>query len=115
MSSTKKEGRTPIYENGLKIAIAREYLTGNLGYGKLGLKYNLPSRSIIHFVRWYRKRYPDGIEQQAGKSEAETKDSNKELRETNLKVSSLEMLIEIAGKELGIDLVKKFGTKRFKK
>ena len=35
MSSTQNEGREPIYDSAFKIAIAREYLTSDLGYGKL--------------------------------------------------------------------------------
>jgi len=39
----------------------------------------------------------------------------KELKEAQLKITALEMFIEIAGKELGVDLQKKFGTKLSKK
>ena len=38
-----------------------------------------------------------------------------DLKEANLKVTALEMLIENASKELGVDLIKKFGTKQPKK
>ena len=39
----------------------------------------------------------------------------KALKEANLKIAALEMLIENAGKELGVDLVKKLGTKQLGK
>ena len=34
-----KQGSQGIYANSLKIAVAREYLTSNLGAGTLGAKY----------------------------------------------------------------------------
>jgi hypothetical protein len=37
---------------------------------------------------------------------------NRELTEANLKITALQMLIENASEELGVDLVKKFGTKQ---
>jgi hypothetical protein len=118
MSSTIKEGRSPIYETSLKIAIAREYLTGNLGYGKLAIKHNLSTRTVIHFVRWYRKNYSEPITQTVNSLAVQlgAADTNqqleKKLRDANLKITALEMLIEKAGKELDTDLIKKHGTKQ---
>jgi len=58
MSSTKKQGRAPVYDTSLKITVAREYLTSNLGYGSLAQKYHLPSASTVrHFVKWYSSKY----------------------------------------------------------
>jgi transposase-like protein len=117
MSSTHKQGRAPIYESSLKIAVAREYLTSNLGYGKLAQKYGLNGPSVVReFVKWYKKRYPQGHEQQPQQTlepkGVRDKQSDKALQEANLKIEALETLIEIAQKELGIDIVKKFGTKQ---
>ena len=121
MSSTIKEGRSPIYETSLKIAIAREYLTGNLGYGKLAVKHNLALRTVIHFVRWYKKNYPEPIKETASSPEEQllSVDTNqqleKKLKDANLKITALEILIQKAGKELGADLIKKHGTKQSSK
>ena len=116
MSSTNKQGGPPKYEASLKIAIAREYLSSNLGYGKLGEKYGLSGTTVVHFVKWYKKRYPDGQYQQPIETSEPTGTSDKQrdkaLQEANLKIAALETLIEIAQKELGIDIVKKYGTKR---
>lgn len=111
MQNLKKQGKPIIYDNNLKIAIAREYLTSDLGFGKLGAKYDLPLNTVRHFVRWYKAKYPDGIvpEQTSVPIQSNT---DKALKEANLKITALEMLIENAGKELGVDLVKKFGTKQ---
>ena len=117
MSTLKKQGKPSIYETSFKVAIVRQYLTGNLGYGKLAKKFGLAGDTVRYFVKWYRARYPDGIEQIEDISTPPVSNSSndKALKQANLKIAGLEMLIEIAGKELGIDLVKKLGTKQSKK
>jgi transposase-like protein len=113
----KQQGRQDVYDPAFKIAIAREYLTTSLGFTKLAKKYNLPGEATArHFLRWYRTKYPDGvIEQTVGVHNTELPTEDKALKEANLKITALEMLIENASKELGVDLVKKFGTKQSKK
>jgi transposase-like protein len=113
----KQKGRNHVYEPILKIAIAQEYLTSDLGYTKLAHKYGLPGEATVrHFVRWYTTKYPDGIITDENIVDNQSdKPVNKEVREANLKVIALQMLIENASKELGVDLVKKFGTKQSEK
>lgn len=110
----KQKGREHVYEPALKIAIAQEYFTSDLGFTKLARKYGLPGEATArHFVRWYKKKYPDGIT--TGKNITDNQSDKPiptEIKEANLKVMALQMLIENASKELGIDLVKKFGTKQ---
>lgn len=117
MSSTNKEGRPPKYDPSFKIAVAREYLTSNLGFGKLAEKHGLNGADTVRgFVRWYKKKYPDGqlrpIAPQAVDTNKRDGETEKALQHANLKIEALETLIEIAQKELGIDIVKKFGTKQ---
>lgn len=113
MSSTFKQGRLPIYEASLKIAIAREYLTGNLGYGKLAMKHGLATRTVIHFVRWYNKNYSQSICSIEKPVELpDNQDLEEKLKTANLKITALEIMIEKANKELDIDIVKKSGTKQ---
>jgi NADP-dependent 3-hydroxy acid dehydrogenase YdfG len=111
MNKLKKQSEGLIYENSLKIAVAREYLTSDLGFSKLGAKYGLSGDTVEWFVKWYKTRYPKGVvpEEATVPKQSET---DKALKEANLKIAALEMLIENAGKELGIDLVKKLGTKQ---
>lgn len=115
MTKLKKEGKTPIYDNDLKIAIARAYLTSNLGYGKLAQKHGLSKASVIYFVKWYRATYPEGETKVAATGPAGGGDEisalRQQLKEAELKVTGYEMLLSIAQKELGIDLLKKSGTK----
>ncbi len=117
-----KPGVKPTYDNALKVAVAREYLTSNLSSGELQRKYNLPYVHCAHyFVQWYKKTYPDELSQHT-KVIADvpgTLCSDRtllnELKEANLKIAGLEMMIQIAQKELGIDIVKKSGTKQSSK
>lgn len=97
------------YDPLFKIAIAREYLSTDKGYKTLAVKYDVPATSVHDFIVWYKKRYPNGVVDNL----EETPKPNK-LDEATLKIIALEMLIEKASKELGIDLVKKFGTKQQK-
>ena len=117
--NTNEKGRTPLYDSSLKIAIAREYLTGNLGYGALAEKYGIASTATVrHFVRWYKKHDPLSLQSSdvsfnnANIITSDSSDVAQQLREANLKIAGLEILIEIAQKELGIDIIKKSGTKQ---
>ncbi len=119
--NTNKQGNPPLYDNSLKIAVAREYLTTNLGYGALAKKYGLPGRDAVKwFVKWYKRQDagtasspPDKPVNTAG--EATEKQLSKELKEAHLKIAALEMLIQNAQKELGVDIIKKPGTKQSNK
>jgi transposase-like protein len=112
----KQVGGLETYLPSFKIAIAREYLTTSLGFTKLAKKYNLPSEATPrYFLKWYRNKYPDGIVELPAEDKGEVPKEYDELKEANLKVTALEMLIENASKELGVDLIKKFGTKQSKK
>ena len=116
--NTNKQGRIPTYDTRLKIAIAREYLTSNLGYGALAKKYGLPGADTVRFfVKWYKTYYAEDLNN-ADKHEQPVADNSnnkqiyRQLKQANLKIAGLQMLIETAQKELGIDIVKKPGTKR---
>lgn len=126
----RKPGAPSIYADSLKITIAREYLSGEQSYGQLAEKYALNNAGVARaMVRWYEKHYgldklgigqKDSIESEprpvAGSSlvpkDIADKDKDKQLKEALLKVEALELLIANAGKELGVDLIKKPGTKQ---
>ena len=114
---TNKRGKTPIYDNKLKIVVAREYLTGNLGYGALAKKCGIEQRTVRHFVLWYKRHYaeqevdiqPKILTNPISQTQ---QDVCQQLKEANLKIAALELLIETAQKELGIVIAKKPGTKQ---
>lgn len=117
MTPLKKQGRPDKYEQGFKLAVVKEYFSSNLGYGALAKKYGLANADTVKgFVRWYEKKYgPELIEPPAIESVDKQQSLGEDLREAHLKVTALELLIKNASKELGVDLVKKFGTKQPKK
>lgn len=106
-----------------KEEIVAEYLTGNYTYRELGLKYNIPFRSICDWVLEYQGRKPTWREKMKRKREKETgmkepelsnevKLLQKELKKQQLHNKLLEEIISIANKETGTDWKKKFGTKQ---
>lgn len=113
MKIPEKKKYTGKYEPKLKIAIVHEYLTTNLGYANLSKKYNIPKTTIKDFVTWYKQKYSEDDEN-VNEIAIETL-NNEPLNDSDLKVIALQMLIENASKELGVDIVKKFGTKQPKK
>ena len=104
------------YEPGFKIAVARDYLEGKLGYGKIACKYQIPRATVCTFVQWYKKTYPEHALSDTSLlpvvSTVDAKSLSKALELAQLKIASLEMMIEKAKKELDIDIVKKYGTKQ---
>lgn len=114
MSGDRTKGRNPIYAASLKVAAARDYLSSALSYKSIAEKYGIEKPSSIRgFVKWYKKKYPEGMNEYLPVEQAaEVPVKDAALSQANLKIAALEMLIENASKELGIDLVKKFGTKQ---
>ncbi len=103
--------------------IVAEYLTGNYTYRELGLKYDIPFRSICDWVLEYQGRKPTWREKMKRKREKETgmqepelpnevKLLQKELKKQQLHNKLLEEIINIANKETGTDWKKKLGTKQ---
>ena len=112
-------GKEPIYEESFKIALAREYLSGQLSLGQLAKKYQIESADTVrYFVNWY-KRWLSKQEELHGVVPSGKSDTilsmEQQLQHANLRIAALEMLIQNAEKELGIDLIKKPGTKQLAK
>src|SRR5687767_1028897 len=117
-----KSGIVPIYDESLKIAVARDYLTGNLSYSQVAEKYNLPGGDVVrYFVKWYQKNcqieisqgtaLPSVTNEQTPENQDQTKLEH-ELSDARLKIAALEIMIQIAEQELGIEIRKKSGTKQ---
>lgn len=109
-------GRESSFPESLKIAVAREYLTGQLSFSQLAEKHQLPSGDTArYFVTWY-KAWLSRQEAAAAQVPAEPSNVSSELTEqlryANLRITALEMLIKNAEKELGVDITKKPGTKQ---
>jgi transposase-like protein len=111
-----KGGKPPLFPEPFKIAVAREYLLGQLSYSQLAKKHQLTSGDTVrYFVSWY-KQWIARQEQEAAIEPGAAVDNalalTDQLKQANLRITALEMLIKNAEKELGVDLVKKSGTKQ---
>ncbi len=119
-----RAGGKTVYDDSLKIAVARDYLTGNLSYSQVAEKYGITGgREVVNgFIRWYKKHYDLHLSK-TKTSTSEThhpsvtpgktiKQLQQELADANLKIAALEIMIQIAEKELSIDIRKKPGTKQ---
>ena len=102
------DGRPSIFEESLKIAVAREYIEGQYSYRQVADKYGLPSADT---VRWFVKWYSQYVKDQPVTERNEDTGSSDE-QALRLKITALEMLIQNAEKEFGIEIVKKSGTKQ---
>lgn len=57
--NNNQPGRPIIHESSFEIALAREYLTGNLDYKALAKKYGIEEyHALRHFIRGCKKHYP---------------------------------------------------------
>ena|SRR5436190_1539166 len=114
-----KSGGLPVYDVSLKIAVARDYLTGNFSYRQVAEKYHLKNEEVVRwFVRWYNHHYDEELSVSSSSPPSgsspplDVKNLEQELANANLKIAALEIMIEIAEKDLGIDIRKKRGTKQ---
>ena len=120
-----KGGGRSLYDEKLKIAVARDYITGNLSHQQVAEKYNIAGgrQTVRGFVRWYQKHFhlqlsqannsPPTVAVSNHQEQVKTvKELEKQLSDANLKIAALEIMIEITEKDLGIEIKKKRGTKQ---
>jgi len=108
-----KGGRLTIYEDSFKIAVARDYLDGNLSQLQVAQKHGIGLKTMYHFMHWYRKHLPEGTEEPQSSSVPLPAPDQlvKELADARLKITALELLLSNAEREMGVDILKKPGTK----
>ena len=101
-----------------KEAIIAEYLTGNLSYRKIGIKYGIDFRLVHSWVMNYQgKKRKQATKPKVEKADEsplsnEVKQLQQELRKAQLHNKLLNAMIDIAEEQLKIDIRKKSGTKR---
>jgi hypothetical protein len=88
----------------------------------LAKKYGLNNGEVVKgMVSWYKRHYDidqlptakhASVSPSAPAEATVGTDKDKQLKEALLKVEALELLIANAQKELGVDLIKKLGTKQ---
>ena len=98
-------------------AIIAEYLTGDYSFRQLGAKYGIDFRKIHYWVSNYKGNIkPNKMavkkEEPVGISSSEVKRLQVELRKAKLYNEVLEEMLKLSEQLTGIELRKKFGTKR---
>ena len=109
-------GKASVLQESFKIAVARDYQTGQLSFSQLARKHHLPGPDsarycVIWYKKWLKKNELLPVEAPCDKSD-HTLALERQIKEANLRITALEMLIKNAEQELGIDIVKKSGTKQ---
>jgi transposase-like protein len=99
-------------------AIIAEYLTGDYSFRQLGTKHGIDFRKIHYWVSNYKGKIKPGkkavMKQEPNlTSVAELKRLEAELRKAKLHNEVLEEMLKLSEQLTGIELRKKFGTKRF--
>ena len=98
-------------------AIISEYLTGDFSFRQLGAKYGIDFRKIHYWVSNYKGNIKPNKkavkkEEPVGISSSEVKRLEAELRKAKLHNEVLEEMLKLSEQLTGIELRKKFGTKR---
>lgn len=117
---TKKLKRTKTrkrYSEDLKRKVAKSYLSGEASYGILAEENGLKNRGVVReFVKWYRKELlKEELPNQMAKPKNTTQSKedaelHHRLELAELKIEMLETMIDLAEKQLNIDIRKKSGT-----
>lgn len=117
------------YDEGFKRKVAKAYLNGEGGYAALSRRYGIKGKTtVLHFVQWYRsKLHQENSNFEIGTikmddlknlSESELQERIKELEKrlqlAELKTEYLETLIDVAEKDLKVEIRKKSGTSQSK-
>ena len=119
------------YSDSLKREVGRRYLREEFSYAVAAEEYGLKDKTVAkEFVKWYRmqleKENKDGQEEQESSREAtpestagnldealaRIKELERALYMAELKGEALETMLDIAKRDLGIDVRKKYGAKQ---
>jgi transposase-like protein len=118
------------YSDSLKREVGRRYLREEFSYAVAAEEYGLKDKMVAkEFVKWYRMQLEKG--NQADQEEESSKESKVEATAGNLdealarikeleralymaelKGEALETMLDIAKRDLGIDVRKKYGAKQ---
>jgi transposase-like protein len=92
-----------------KNKIISEYLTGASTFIELEALYGVKARTIQSWVRAFRKRTEQEVNNEPGKDIQSLK---KQLEEEKLRTQLLEEMLRLSEQYTQLDLRKKFGTKQ---
>jgi hypothetical protein len=93
--------------------LIREYETGRVGYRTLSKKYGVSLGFISKKIRLEKEKLkPIVVVVKEDELPDDVKILKEEIRKLRLQVELQDIMIEIAGKELGVDLRKKRGARQ---
>jgi transposase-like protein len=100
-----------------KAAIIHDHQTGKLSYRTLSKKHGLNTTMIFNMIREEKKKEElkveiEPLEVLAAISSMDEKAVREELRKVRLENELLKIVIDISSQELGVDLLKKAGTRQ---
>ena len=98
--------------------LINEWVTKVTSYRTLAEKYKSNSTTVYRMITRHKKKQEEGQLTAESKESEELPDDvaslKKELRNIRLKMELQDLMIDIASKELGVDLRKKHGTRQSK-
>ena len=128
MKKTKSQKK---YSDGLKREVSRRYLRGEFSYAIAAEEYGLKDKTVVkEFVKWYKMQQekenqevesPSALAEESSSTStiedldgalARIKELEQALAYAELKREGLETMLDIAKRDLGIDVRKKYGAKR---
>ena len=117
-----KPGRKGQHSVAFKLQVCRSYLDGDESYAQVGLHYGVRREQICRWIQAYYPELSVNKPTATTMTEAEQKElealrkQNKDLKAkleyADMKATALEIMIDIAEKQLGVDIKKKPGTKQ---
>ena len=127
MSKRVKRGNR-CYPISLKRRVAEAYLNGEFSYAVGAERYNLPGKDTVkEFVKWYKRQLkvdpllthldkaappPATASNSTDETARELERLRRELYEARLENTALRTAIDIAERDLQVDLLKKFVTEQ---
>ncbi len=110
------------YPDELKRKIGKSYLAGEASYSILAEENGLKNKGVVkEIVKWYRRKLatepsftsqvvPENLESSSEDQATEIAELKKQLQLSKLKNEMLETMIDVAEKELKLNIRKKSGT-----
>jgi len=101
-----------------KAQLINEWVTKGTSYRTLAEKYKSNSTTVYRMIARHRKKQEEGeliaVSKESEALPDDVEALKKELRNIRLKMELQDLMIDIASKELGVDLRKKHGTRQSK-
>jgi len=119
-----KPGRQFQYELSFMHMVVPEYLKGDFSTAQVAKKHNISTAQLSGWITRFSSDLSDEIPIPIAMTDKESKDQeslkkqieelNKKLARAEMKISGLELMIDIAEEDLNIDIRKKSGTEQSK-